>query len=170
MSTESSTTKDSLSTPQPTLPSLEAELSIGEVGAQNLLKRTPHSYLFNQIYGFWFFISWFLLTVIITHEVSTAQYGFFAVALTAYNTILYIVAFGLEDATTTYIPRIFAEHGQGAAAHLIRRLLGIRLLVLLVSVAVIIFGMPVIASIFALLPFPEGKDIANTLRSPALLA
>ncbi|HTK11735.1 MAG TPA: polysaccharide biosynthesis C-terminal domain-containing protein, partial [Ktedonobacteraceae bacterium] len=47
---------------------------------------------------------------------------------------------------------------------------GIRLLVLLVSVAVIIFGMPVIASIFALLPFPEGKDIANTLRSPALLA
>src|SRR5712691_1804973 len=64
-------------------------LSVGETEAQNLLKRAPHSYLFNQMYGLWFFISWFLLTVIITHSVTPDEYGVFAIVLTAYNTILY---------------------------------------------------------------------------------
>src|ERR1051326_1204853 len=101
----------------------------GETEAQNLLKRTPGSYLLNQVYGLWFFISWFFLTVIITREVSTEQYGIFAVAMTAYNTILYIVALGLEDATTTYVPRVFAEQGKAAAANLVRRMLVLRLIV-----------------------------------------
>src|SRR6266567_4991148 len=61
-------------------------LSVGEAEAQSLLKRTPSSYMLNQLYGLWFFISWFFLTVIITREVSTEQYGIFAVAMTAYNT------------------------------------------------------------------------------------
>ena len=64
----------------------------GEGEAQNLLKRTPGSYLLNQVYGLWFFLSWFFLTVIITHEISAAQYGVFAIALAAFNTIAYIVA------------------------------------------------------------------------------
>src|SRR5712691_6069198 len=66
-----------------------AHLFAGEAEAQNLLKRAPHSYLFNQMYGLWFFISWFLLTVIITHSVTPDEYGVFAIVLTAYNTILY---------------------------------------------------------------------------------
>ena len=45
-----------------------------------------------------------------------AEYGVYAVAMAAFNTIAYIVAFGLEDASTTYIPRIFAEYGKVAAA------------------------------------------------------
>ncbi len=169
MNTESSAT-DQVMPRQPTMPSEAPEPSEGEAGAQFLLKRTPTSYLFNQVYGFWFFISWFLLTVIITREVSAVQYGVFAVALTAYNTILYVVAFGLEDATTTYIPRVFAEYGQGAAAQLIRRLLAIRMLILLVSVTIILFGMPVIAALFALIPVKEMSSVASTLRSPELLS
>src|ERR1700756_5576457 len=94
----------------------QTKVSRGETEAQSLLKRTPGSYLLNQAYGLWFFISWFFLTVIITHKVSAEQYGILAIALTAYNTILYIVAFGLEDATTTYIPRVLAEHGRASAA------------------------------------------------------
>jgi O-antigen/teichoic acid export membrane protein len=170
MNIESGTTDQDMSASEPTVPPVAPEISAGEAGAQTLLKRTPASYLFNQVYGFWFFISWFLLTVVITHEVSAEQYGVFAVALTAYNTILYIVAFGLEDATTTYVPRIFAEYGQGAAAQLIRRLLGIRMLVLLVSVSVILFGMPVIASLFSMIPLKEVNSIGITLRDPQLLA
>src|SRR5579859_6858894 len=106
----------------PVTTELEAGLPLGESEAQNLLKRTPGSYLLNQVYGLWFFLSWFFLTVIITHEISAAQYGVFAIALAAFNTVAYIVAFGIEDATTTYVPRVLAEHGAASAALLVRRL------------------------------------------------
>src|SRR5579884_1329155 len=142
----------------------------GEAEAQRLLKRTPNSYLFNQAYGLWFFISWFFLTVIITHEVSTAQYGTFAIALTAYNTILYIVAMGLEDATTTYIPRIFAEQGQAAAASLTRRLLLIRFVVLFLSVGIMLTALPIIALLIAHLPIKGASAAATGLNNPELLS
>jgi O-antigen/teichoic acid export membrane protein len=142
----------------------------GEAEAQHLLQRTPNSYLFNQAYGLWFFISWFFLTVIITHEVSTEQYGTFAIALTAYNTILYIVAMGLEDATTTYIPRIFAEQGQAAAASLTRRLLLIRLVVLIVSVGIMLSALPIIAFLIAHLPIKGAAAAATGLTNPELLS
>src|SRR5205823_9478823 len=90
----------------------EDQMPVSEVEALHLLKRTPNSYVLNQVYGLWFYVSWFFLTVIITRKVSTDDYGTFAIALTAFNTVAYIVALGLEDAATTYIPKILAEHGQ----------------------------------------------------------
>jgi O-antigen/teichoic acid export membrane protein len=142
----------------------------GEAEAQNLLQRTPNSYLLNQAYGLWFFISWFFLSVIITHEVSTAQYGTFAIALTAYNTILYIVAMGLEDATTTYLPRIFAEQGRAAAASLTRRLLLVRLVVLILSVGIMLSALPIIAFLIAHLPIKGAPAAAASLTNPVLLS
>ncbi|HZR40107.1 MAG TPA: oligosaccharide flippase family protein [Ktedonobacteraceae bacterium] len=138
--------------------------------AQHLLNRTPNSYLFNQIYGLWVYLSSFLLTILITHGVSTNEYGVYAVAQTAFNTILYIVAFGLEDATTTFIPRIFVEHGRAAAALLIRRLLGLRLVVLLFCVAILIGGLPVLAALISLIPVAGSADVAAGLRDPVLLS
>src|SRR5215467_1318105 len=69
---------------------------VGEEGAQQLLKRTPASYLLNQAYGLWVFVSLFILTLIMTRKVSVEQYGIYAIASAAFNTIAYIVAFGLE--------------------------------------------------------------------------
>ena len=97
----------------------EGQMPDSEVEAQHLLKRTPNSYVLNQVYGLWFYVSWFFLTVIITRKISTNDYGTFAIALAVFNTIAYIVALGLEDAATTYIPKILSEHGQAAAASLI---------------------------------------------------
>src|SRR5215467_14559235 len=111
-----------------------ADAPRGEIEARQLLKRTPGSYLLNQAYSLWFFISSFLLTIIITRRLSTTQYGVYAVALSAFNTIAYIVALGLEDATTTFVPRVFSEHGRAAAAALIRRLLALRMGILVLSV------------------------------------
>src|SRR5438045_7091060 len=112
----------------------EIEVQRGEEEARLLLKRTPVSYLLNQAYGLWVFVSLFFITVIVTHKLSVAQYGVYAVAFAAFNTIAYIVALGLEDATTTYIPRVFSEHGKDAAAVLIRRLLVRRLVILTLRV------------------------------------
>src|SRR5205085_9458493 len=95
---------------------IEAAVTPDKLGAQQLLRRTPASYLLNQAYGLWVFVSLFLLTLIMTRTVSVTQYGVYAIAATAYNTIAYVVAFGLEDATNTYVPRLLAEHGRASAA------------------------------------------------------
>jgi O-antigen/teichoic acid export membrane protein len=142
---------------------------IGEVEARNLLKRTPTSYLLNQVYGLWFFVSLFFFTLLITYKVSTQQYGILSVALTAYNTILYITALGLEDALTTYLPRILAEHGRASAAYLVRMLLFLRLATLLAATVMLIFGLTVLAYFIALLPGSGPAAMAVSLRDPALL-
>ncbi len=141
----------------------------GEANAKNLLASSPKSYIYNQIYGLWFFISLFILVTIITHKVSTEQYGVLAVIMTAYNTILYVVSFGLEDAITTYVPRVFAEHGKTAAGFLIRRLLLLRISILIVSTVILLFSLPLLASAIALIPIHGMNQIANGLRDRQLL-
>ena len=152
----------------PNPPDVEAPL--GEIEARQLLKRTPGSYLLNQVYSLWFFASSFLLTIIITRRLSTTQYGVYAVALSAFNTIAYIVALGLEDATTTFVPRVFSEHGRAAAAALIRRLLALRIVVLALGVGIMLFGMPLLALFIAIIPLQGSASIAAGLRDPSLLA
>ena len=148
----------------------EEEQVLGEAGARSLLANSPRSYLFNQAYGLWFFVSWFVLMTLITRKVSTEEYGTFAVILTAYNTILYIVAFGLEDAITTYIPRVFAEHGNASAGSLLRRLLLLRTAMLVVCTIILLFSLPILANGIALLPLNGAKDVAAGLRDQQLLA
>ena len=148
----------------------EMEVPRGEEEARLLLKRTPVSYLLNQAYGLWVFVSLFFITVTVTHKLSVAQYGVYAVAFAAFNTIAYIVALGLEDATTTYVPRVFAEHGREAAAVLIRRLLALRLLILGLSVGIMLFAMPVLAVLIAAIPINGSASVATGLRDPELLS
>ena len=136
--------------------------------ATNLLKKTPKSYLFNQAYGLWVYISMFVLVLILTHGLSDQQYGAYAVAVTAYNTILYIIAFGFEDATYTFIPRVFADHGKAAAAHLIRRLLLLRVGVLVLTALIMLFGLHLLADLFATIPPLQGA--ARDLKNPELEA
>src|SRR6266581_2135343 len=147
----------------------ETAIPLGEAGAQQLLKRTPASYLLNQVYGLWIFISLFILTLIMTRKVSVDQYGVYAIAATAFNTIAYIVAFGFEDATNTYVPRVLSEHGLASAALLVRRLLAIRLVILTITVTVMLFTLPVLALLIAALPVSGSAGIAAGLRSPGLL-
>jgi O-antigen/teichoic acid export membrane protein len=143
---------------------------LGEAGAQQLLKRTPISYLLNQLYGLWVFASLFILSLIMTRKVSVSQFGVYAIAATAYNTIAYIVAFGFEDTTNTYVPRVLAEHGQASAAHLIRRMFALRIAILAIALGIMLFALPLVAVIFAAIPLPTFESIAQQLRSPALLS
>lgn len=147
----------------------DTELSQQHTGAQRLLKRAPASYLFNQAYSFWFYISSFLFTILITREVRTDQYGVYAVIQTTINTIIYIVALGLEDATTTFIPRILAENGKVEAARLARQIVGLRLIILLISLAIIAFGLPLLAAGITLIPIAQTKAIAVELQNPILI-
>lgn len=151
---------------------LEPALAVpqSETEARRLLNSTPNNYLINQVYGLWFFLSWFFLTVIITHKLSTVEYGIFAIALSAFNTVAYIVAFGFEDAIATYVPRILAERGQGTAAQFVRRLLTLRVGVLILTTVVMLFTLPVVAALIGLVPLKGAVTTANSLRDPTLLA
>ena len=166
-------TQKSLPPNLPPTPMVEAllidERAPGEAGAKTLLASSPKSYIYNQIYGLWFFVSLFILVTILTHKVSTEQYGILAVIMTAYNTVLYVVSFGLEDAITTYVPRVFAEHGNVAAGFLIRQLLLLRICMLIVCTVVLLFSLPLLANVIALLPINGVNGIANGLRDQQLL-
>lgn len=140
----------------------------GEEGAHHLLKRTPSNYLINQVYGLWVYGSLFLLTILLTHVVSVNDYAIYGDAAAAFNTIAYIVAFGLEDATTTFVPRLISEHGQAAAASLVRRLLFIRLLILALTLGLLLFSLPALAWLFAAIPTSLTTSIAAGLRDPNL--
>ena len=146
----------------------EIEVPLGEKGARYLLKRTPSNYLLNQVYGIWVFVSLFILTLIMTRKVSVEQYGVYAIASAAFNTIAYIIAFGLEDATTTFVPRVLAEHGKAAAALLVRRLLALRLVILIITVCIMLFTLPLLAVLIAAIPVSGSAGIASGLRSPGL--
>jgi O-antigen/teichoic acid export membrane protein len=149
---------------------IETKLAQRDIEAQYLLRRTPSSYLFGQAYGLWLYLSLFLFTLLITHHVSPKDYGVFAAIQTVMNTILYVVAFGLEDAIATYVPRVCAGHGKAAAAQLIRRLLWLRCLVLLASACIIIFSLPTLAILITLIPIKGATDVAIALKNPALQA
>src|SRR6266513_595604 len=148
----------------------EPEVPRGEKGARYLLKRTPSNYLLNQAYGLWVFVSLFILTLIMTRKVTVTQYGVYAIASAAFNTIAYIVSFGLEDATTTFVPRVLTEHGRAAAALLVRRLLALRLMILIITVSIMLFTLPLLAILIASIPVSGSTGIAAGLRNPALLA
>ena len=147
----------------------EPEIPQGEQGARYLLKRTPTNYLLNQAYGLWVFVSLFILTLIMTRRVSVTEYGVYAIAMAAFNTIAYIVAFGLEDATTTFLPRVLTEHGKASGAQLVRRLLSIRLAILIASMALLLFALPTLGTIIAAIPISGSAGIAAGLRDPNLL-
>jgi O-antigen/teichoic acid export membrane protein len=137
--------------------------------AQRLLKRTPNNYLFSQAFGLWLYISLFLISLILTHTVSTAEYGTYAAIMTLSNTITYIVALGLEDAMVTFFSRVSLERGETAAARLIRQILLLRITVLAVCVCIIMFGLPVLAQMVRWLPIQEAKAISTSLQDPVLL-
>src|SRR6185312_7488901 len=141
---------------------------LGEDGAHTLLKRTPANYLINQVYGLWVYLSLFLFTILLTRSTTVSDYTIYVNAAAAFNTIAYIVAFGLEDATTTFVPRLAAEYGQATAASLIRRLLLIRILILALTLGILLFSLPALAAFFALIPTELTANIATGLRDPNL--
>jgi O-antigen/teichoic acid export membrane protein len=137
--------------------------------AQRLLRRTPNNYLFSQAYGLWLYLSLFLITLILTHTVSTTEYGMYAAIQTAINTITYIVALGLEDAVVTFVPRVSVERGKVAAGSLIRHLLLLRIAILIGCACIIIFGLPVLAALINLLPLQAAHNVSKSLLDPVLL-
>jgi len=136
--------------------------------AQDLIRRAPMGYVWNQISSLWMFAASFLFTIVLTRMLSNTRYGDMASALTIYNTALYLAAFGLEDASTVFVPRILAERGRAAAGSIVRRTLITRVIGVAIICSGLVWGIPALANILTVLHLPLGKTLTGALRVPGL--
>jgi O-antigen/teichoic acid export membrane protein len=143
-----------------TYPSISLESS----EAKDLIRRAPMGYVWNQLGSLWLFGSSFLFTIVLTRGYAQENYGKLAVALTIYNTAIYIAAFGLEDASTVFVPRTLAEQGRDATAVLIRRTLLARLIGVGIIGLGLIWGLPLLADLLIALHLPIGRGLHNALE------
>lgn len=143
-----------------------AEKTTAASEAQRLLRRAPMAYLWNQLGSIWLYVASFLLTLVAARTLGQERYGVFAVALTLYNTAVYVGALGLDDAATVYVPRAVAERGPAAAARLMRSLLVARSLGLLVVCTVLYWASPPLVSWLQGTDVPGVRFLAESLRVP----
>jgi|GEM_PF-465817 len=136
--------------------------------AEDLIRRAPMAYVWNQVGSLLMFGSSFLFTILVTHGLSTRQYGSLGDALTIFNTVVYLAAFGLEDATTVFIPRTLGNLGRAAASTVIRRVLVTRSLFIIAACAGLIWGIPALASGMSMVHQPWADAVSRALNVPGL--
>jgi O-antigen/teichoic acid export membrane protein len=135
--------------------------------AQDLIRRAPMGYVWNQFASLWLFLASFLFTILAT-RLGRDPYGVLAGALTIYNTAVYLAAFGLEDASSVFVPRALAEDGRAAAAAVIRRLALTRVLCLAFVAAAILAGVPLLAHLAGQIHQTWAQDLAGANHVPGL--
>ena len=114
--------------PKQAAPSADSKSS-NDAG-EELLRRAPTSFLWNQMYALWYFATSFLLSIVITRGLNNVDFGIYTVLTTIIGTITFICAIGLEDTATVFLPRILTRDGSAATGTLIRRLLVTRVLII----------------------------------------
>lgn len=132
------------------------------------MRRAPMGFLWNQLYQLWLFGSLFLLTEVVTRGLLPNDYGVYSYALTAFTTVSYLAAFGLEEAATIWVPRALTEDGRAQASSVIRRLLGTRLLFLLAAAAAMLFLFPLLPGWLGQLALPGAVGLSTALGNPAI--
>jgi O-antigen/teichoic acid export membrane protein len=150
------------------IPQASKAESADAVQAESLVRRAPMGILWNQLYQVWFFGASLLLTEVVTHGLSPDAYGVYSYALTAFTTISYLAAFGLEEAATIWVPRALTEEGRSQASSVIRRLIAVRLLFILATCAAMVFLFPLLPGWLAQLSVPGAAGLASALAKPAL--
>jgi O-antigen/teichoic acid export membrane protein len=136
--------------------------------AEDLIRRAPGGYLWNQAYNFWTFGTLFLHQIIITNNLSLTQRGIFEPVKTFAVLAVYIAALGLDSAGSVYLPRAFAEGGPAHAAAVALRLIIIRALALFTIAGLIFWGLPALGQILS--EFPETADLARAINDPQVLS
>ncbi len=142
--------------------------------AQDLIRRAPSGYLWNQAYSLWLYLSLFLFQLVITRLLSVDQKGVYELILTPANFAVYLAALGLESAASVYLPRTLVERGMSEAAGVATRLLLVRLCGVIIVSAAMIWGLPALAQLLASTAVPGRVpgviDQARALNSPLLQA
>jgi O-antigen/teichoic acid export membrane protein len=138
--------------------------------ASDLLRRAPGGYLWNQAFSLWLFFSLFLYQLVITRLLPVSEKGIYELVLTPANVAVYLAALGLESAGAVYVPRMLSEGGPGKALAVALRLIGIRLAAVLFIALGVLWGLPALVQLLAMLALPGTGTLAQGLNDPVLLA
>jgi O-antigen/teichoic acid export membrane protein len=134
----------------------------------DLLRRAPMAYLWNQLGSLWLYAASFLLFFVLTHTLGRDGFGYYSAALTVFNTAVYLAAFGLEDAATVFLPRTLAKEGRAATWSLMRRILIARVICSLIIGVGIVLIIPPFAYLIGMTHLPAAARLAGLPRLPGL--
>lgn len=137
---------------------------------QELIRRAPAGYLWNQAFSLWLYISLLLYELVVRRSLPLGETGVWDLASTAANIGVYVGSLGLTSAAAVYIPRALAEGGPGDAMAVAVRLVITRLVAVVAVALAILWGLPALASLLAYSGVPGMTALAHALNDPVLLA
>ncbi len=138
--------------------------------ADDLIRRAPSGYLWNQAFSLWLFASLFLYQLVVTRLLPVPDKGVFELVLTPANFAVYLAALGLESAGSIYLPRALAEGGPARATAIAMRLVLVRVLAVLAVAGGILWVLPALPGLLRRLALPATSDLIATLNHPALIS
>ncbi|HEU5348529.1 MAG TPA: hypothetical protein VFU63_07930 [Ktedonobacterales bacterium] len=142
--------------------------ALSETGEQ-LIRRAPLGYLWNQAGAIWLFLSLLLFEVVIRRSLPKSETNVFDLVATIANLGYYIASLGLASAGTVFLPRALAEGGPSLALSLANRLVAIRLALTLIVGAAAIWGLPALVSAVASAGWQQGIAITQSFTVQAML-
>lgn len=137
--------------------------------SQELIRRAPAGYLWNQAFSLWLYISLLMYELVVRRSLPLRETGVWDLASTAANIGVYVASLGLTSAAAVYIPRALAEGGPAEAMAVAVRLAMTRLLAVVAVALAILWGLPALASLLAFTGVPGMTSLAHTLNDPVLL-
>jgi O-antigen/teichoic acid export membrane protein len=146
----------------------ETTAAIDDSG-EELIRRAPTGYLWNQAGAIWLFVSLLIFEIIIRRSLPQSATNVFDLVATIANLGFYIGSLGLASAGTVFLPRALAEGGPPLARALINRLILIRLLCCSIVAAVIVLGLPELARSATQTGWQPGIDAAHSYIVQAIL-
>lgn len=136
---------------------------------EQLIRRAPTGYLWNQAGSLWLFLSLLLFEVVIRRSLPPSETNIFDLVATIANLGFYIASFGLASAGTVFLPRALAEGGPSLALSLANRLVAIRFTLSLIVGAALVWGLPELIRLVDNAGWQPGIDLSQSFTIQAML-
>src|SRR5262249_48356735 len=146
----------------------DASGALSEAG-QQLLRRAPTGYLWNQAGALWLFVTLLLFEVVVRRSLPKAETNVFDLVSTVANLGDYMASLVLATAPTVYLPRVYTEGGAGRARRLALRLVLARLAMAALVCGVVVWGLPALAAAVDAGRWPAAVHIAQSYTAQVVL-
>lgn len=146
----------------------ETPASFSETSEQ-LIRRAPTGYLWNQAGAIWLFLSLLIFEMVIRRSLPAYETNTFDLVSTIANLGFYIASLGLGSAGTVFIPRALAEGGPALALSLANRLVLLRLVFALIIGAAVIWGLPAVVGAVEQSDWAQGREFVHSYTIQAMI-
>jgi O-antigen/teichoic acid export membrane protein len=151
-------------------PRSQSSVSHSDDAGQDLIRRAPSGYIWNQLFSIWLYISLLLYELVVRRSLPLNETGVWDLASTAANLGIYVASLGLTSAGAVYLPRMLAEGGPAQAMAVALRLVLTRLAAVALVALAILWGLPALAALLAPTGLPGVAAFSQSLNDQKLLA